>query len=211
MKRIVVLIFFSFIFAALPCGAESLHIGGPYSVGDVITIQGETNFNTDNKVLLEIYPASFGPTKKYEPSMSGGISQIIPVIKKGYDSFGWEANVSSTGWNPDQYIVRVEVIGKDYRESSVLILEGKAENIPVPADSRNSSINSSAANISLIKPEVKDTAASSTPDIISQNPSEIATENKNIPTPTPAQKSPISPGIIIGAICSILLVQNSRK
>ena len=143
--------------------------------------------------------------------MSGGISQIIPVIRKNSDSFGWEANVSSTGWNPDQYIVRVEIIGKDYRESSVLVLEGKTEKVPAPADSLNSSVNSSAANISLIKPEMTDSAAPSTPDIVSQKPTESTTENKNVPTSTPTQKSPVSPGIIIGAIFSILLVQNSRK
>lgn len=122
MKKVLISVILVILTLVLPLSADSLNIGGPYTIGDQITISGETNFNTDNKVLVEVYPASFGPTKKYDPTMSGGNSTVVPVLKDEAGIYSWSATMNSAGWSPDQYMVRAEVIGKDFIETSIITL-----------------------------------------------------------------------------------------
>ncbi len=119
----VILIVFVLVF---PVYADSMNTGGPYSAGEEIVISGETNFNTDNKVLVEVYPASFGPTSKFEPTMTGGGSTVVPVTKGDDGLYSWSANMSSVNWSPDEYMVRAEVIGKDFIETSVITVTEKS-------------------------------------------------------------------------------------
>ncbi len=126
MNRILIPAILIGLVLVLPVYAESLNTGGPYSVGEQIVISGETNFNTDNRVLVEVYPASFGPTSKYEPTMTGGNSTVVPVVKGEDGSYSWSANMSSATWSPDQYMVRAEVIGKDYIETSIITITEKS-------------------------------------------------------------------------------------
>lgn len=105
-----------------------------YSVGDEIIIGGNTNYNTDNKVLIEIWPASFGPKGKYESSMTGGGSGVVPVVSTN-GTYSWNLSFNSAEWMPDSYMVRTEVIGKGYVETVMFDLtEEKMEtgNTPVP-------------------------------------------------------------------------------
>ncbi|WP_319580492.1 hypothetical protein [uncultured Methanospirillum sp.] len=125
MNRVLIPAILIVLVLVLPVNAESLNTGGPYSVGELIVISGETNFNTDNNVLVEVYPASFGPTNKFEPTMTGGNSTVVPVIKANDGLYSWSANMSSVAWSPDQYMVRAEVIGKDFIETSVITLTEK--------------------------------------------------------------------------------------
>lgn len=135
----VILLIFTLVF---PLNADSLNIGGPYTIGDQIIIGGNTNFNTDNKVLVEVYPASFGPTKKFDPTMSGGNSTVVPVVKGEDGTYSWSATMNSTGWTPDQYMVRAEVIGKDFIETSLITLNEKNTSDNA---SHTGSINTSAS------------------------------------------------------------------
>jgi len=126
MNRVLIPAILIVFVLVLPVYAESLNTGGPYSVGEQIVISGETNFNTDNNVLVEVYPASFGPTSKFEPTMTGGNSTVVPVVKGGDGLYSWSANMSSATWSPDQYMVRAEVIGKDYIETSIITITEKS-------------------------------------------------------------------------------------
>jgi len=130
----------------LPASADSLITGGPYTVGDEIIISGDTNYNTDNQILVEVYPASFGPTKKYEPSMTGGNSTIVPVVKGESGLYSWSANMSSAGWTPDQYMVRTEVIGKNFIETSVITLSEKGTLPEKEGNQTGSNISSTPAH-----------------------------------------------------------------
>lgn len=141
MKRVLASIILVIFTLVLPLNADSLSTGGPYVIGDQITVGGNTNFNTDNKVLVEVYPASFGPTKKYDPTMSGGNSTVVPVVKGENGTYSWSATMNSTGWTPDQYMVRAEVIGKDFIETSIITVSDKTKSDPVP---HNSTVNTSA-------------------------------------------------------------------
>ncbi|PKL60574.1 MAG: hypothetical protein CVV33_01970 [Methanomicrobiales archaeon HGW-Methanomicrobiales-4] len=191
MKVFFFVLILSLALLSFPIGAETLSTGGPYTVGETITIQGETNFNTDNKVLVEIYPSSFGPTSKYEPSMTGGGSMVIPVVMNGSGLFSWTANISSAGWKPEQYMVRVEVIGKDYRETALVSL------------TENQSPEQTLSSPFQGKPN----SSSSEPDPL-QTVEPVLTQKKDlteptIPVPAQTRQSPVSVGFIV---CSLALV-----
>lgn len=167
-------------------------------MGDTIIIQGETNFNTDNQVMVEIYPASFGPTKKYEPSMTGGSSIVVPVRVGGNGVYFWAANFSSEGWKPDQYMVRAEIIGKDYQETSLLTL---SDQISSPKPNTSNDINLSKNSL------ISSPPATGTPvqvpslndSILPQSEQEVIT---SVPTtlPVPTQKSPFPAGALLCAL-----------
>jgi hypothetical protein len=130
MANFKLFLIFLLILVIYPTGADLLEIGGPYQVGDRITIQGITNLNTDNTILVEVYPASFGPTSKYESAMTGGASAIVPVTMDENGRYSWSVELNSTGWSTDKYFVRVEAIGKDFLKTGYLTLtEMKSESI----------------------------------------------------------------------------------
>ncbi len=206
MKWILLLILVGMILVSLPCSAESLNTGGPYSTGDTLIIQGDTNYNTDNKVLIEVYPASFGPTKKYEPTMAGGSSTVVPVQKKNLNEYAWSANISTTGWKPDQYFVRIEVIGKDYRESSVFTLNEKNETVLSPEKTPNSIGNTSVENF---VPSLSVTPAPLTTQ--SDEVSQKIEEPLHTPAPESTQKSPGPFGITLIAVFLGLVVLKVKR
>ena len=114
-------ILFLLIYLTLPVFAE-ISVNSVYYEGEKITIRGMTNYNTDNSILIEIWPASFGPKSKYEPSMTGGGSAVVPVLKGNYSDYVWYGSFDSAGWIPDEYMVRAEVIGKGYVETNLFEL-----------------------------------------------------------------------------------------
>lgn len=122
MRQFLQILLISILIFTIPIGAESFVTGGPYTIGDAITVSGITNLNTDNRFLVEIFSASFGPTGKYDTSMTGGGSIIVPVNRSENGTFFWNSTFNSTGWEPDQYMIRVEAIGKDYRETGYVNL-----------------------------------------------------------------------------------------
>jgi hypothetical protein len=123
MKKYYVICILGIILGSLilPCSA-SLSQKTEYYKGEEILIGGYTNYNTDNSVLVQVWPASFGPRGKYEPEMSGGGSVIVPVIKDNATLNKWVANFSPENWTPDTYMVLAEVIGKNYSETDIFTL-----------------------------------------------------------------------------------------
>lgn len=193
MKRPIVLIILITLLCIGGGGAESLVAGGPYESGDQIHIRGDTNYNTDNKVLIEIFPASFGPTAKYESSMIGGGSAVVPVTQNEQGGFEWSATMSSEGWDPDRYMVRVEMIGKDFRETTLFDLEEKSHT--------EKHTESSQVNLSGQDPvDIPEPAQSLAPDTQVRNESvteKITSDEYREPVDeAQTNKSPLSPLII---------------
>lgn len=208
MNQFVLIMIISSLLLIAPGGAETLVTGGPYISGDVINIRGDTNFNTENQVLVEIYPASFGPTSKFDPAMTGGGAAVVPVFQTGTGTFGWTVNMSSTGWNPDEYIVRIEVIGKDFRESGLLTLTemksgdrngtGTINQIADPgAGVNNPGTIEQPVNDGMIHQELKEEM---TPDTMLPTLSETT-------APQPTQKSPVTFGTILVSLVSLCLIR----
>jgi hypothetical protein len=199
MKQLFSLIIVLLALVSFPAGAKTLSPGGPYIIGEMITVQGDTNFNTDNKVLVEIYPASFGPTSKFDPSMAGGGTVVVPVVKNKSGLFSWSANISSAGWGPDQYMVRAEVIGKDYRETALIMLTGNQN-----PDTNQSGVSYREESDRSLSPPLQTRAPVSAQtvsdiDTHKQAPMQIET---TIPAQTQTRQSPLAVG---GIVCAILV------
>jgi hypothetical protein len=134
MKQILTGIICILLSMGVVVGAEPASVGDQFMVGDMITIHGSTNYNSENNILVEVYPASFGPTKKYEPTMTGGGASVVPVISSEQGKNNWSANMTTANWTPDEYIVRIEVIGKNFQENGRFMLTAHNSSIRQPAN-----------------------------------------------------------------------------
>lgn len=101
------------------------------SVGDDLVIGGNTNFNTDNSVLVEVWPSSFGPRKKFESTMSGGGSAVVPVTSQGDSVYSWTVTFKTSDWSPDRYMIRAEIIGKDFSDTTMFDLVWPEDEISI--------------------------------------------------------------------------------
>lgn len=170
--------------------SADIHINSSYDTGDSIVIGGTTNFNTDNSVLIEIWPASFGPKGKYEPSMNGGGSVVVPVQGGDNLNYHWSSTFDSAGWAADTYMVRAEVIGKDYVETIIFDLVEKsvikpATQVPTLVQSDNNQTEN-------------------TPVVTQVIPEEIPTEQIPDITPVQTQKSPLSGTTSVLSLCIVI-------
>lgn len=178
------------IIGIIPGIYADISIPGVIETGDELCISGSTNYNTDNQVSIEVFPLSFGPTAKYDSAIMGGASGIVPVT--GTDgNYQWSANFSTATWSPDEYMVRVEIIGKPYTETTTFsVVEKNPRESPIPTIDADS-------NLPLLT-ETQTVAQT-------ESPTETVTETitlKEMKT-EPTQKSPVSPFI---GLCGIVLV-----
>ncbi len=144
MHPFVGMIIISLIIALLITSVSAFDIlpEGDIYANEEITLQGLTNFNEENNILIEIFPASFGPTHKYDPVIMGGTSGIVPVLKTNNTSMNiWSFTFSTVGWSPDLYMVRTEVLGKNSIQTETYEL--------LPAQDTNTPENHLSETISL--------------------------------------------------------------
>lgn len=190
MNQIVCCIMLASLLLPAAVLAETLITHSPYSTGDTIFIHGYTNFNTENRVLVEVYPSSFGPTSKYEPAMSGGGAMVVPVTRSEDGRYSWSVNMSTAGWNPDQYMVRAEVIGKDYRETAVISV--------IEADQSETQAALSEEPVDLAGEQ------NMTHEPLQQQPvltpAPVPEEREGLPAAEPTRKSPLSLLTIAGGL-----------
>lgn len=91
--------------------ARPLVPGAVYRAGDTLAISGETILSPGNHLLVQVTPLAFGPTKKGAGLPVSGVSGMVPVTRQeGADFSGWSFEFDTTGWEPGEYVVRVEGI-----------------------------------------------------------------------------------------------------
>ncbi|WP_373838494.1 hypothetical protein [Methanospirillum sp.] len=186
---IITLAIISVIF--FPVHAE-IQVNSAYYIGEEIIISGDTNFNTDNSVLIEIWPISFGPKSKYDLFMEGGGSVAVPVLKMENSNYHWIATFDSTDWMPDTYMIRAEIIGKGYIETTTFdLVEKKAE---IPA----------ALIPTLVPSEISQTQKETT--ISPVETEEVQVEKTSEPIPLPTQKSSLNGMIILISLCLLVIL-----
>lgn len=85
--------------------------GGEFWAGDRILLAGTTNLSPGNHLLVEVIPVSFGPTRKGEQVAVSGSSGVVEVVagKNGLPN-AWSFTIDTRGWEPDEYLVRVQGI-----------------------------------------------------------------------------------------------------
>jgi len=101
--------------AEVPVEAERsprpLAPGAVYRAGDTLTISGETILSPGNHVLVQVTPVAFGPTKKGAGLPVSGVSGVVPVTRQEGAAFSrWSFGFDTTGWEPGEYMVRVQGI-----------------------------------------------------------------------------------------------------
>ncbi|HOJ97247.1 MAG TPA: hypothetical protein PK024_10485 [Methanospirillum sp.] len=171
-----------------------------FIAGEPVVIEGTTNFNTDNSIHIDIWPASFGPKAKYEPSMSGGGSGVVPVKRGNNSEYIWNGTFDSQGWSPDTYMVRAEVIGKGYVETAVfdLVTDQPAGQIPTGPITPAPAVNQTEA----------------VPDVTPVPTKESETEIIIQTTPMQTQKSSLNGITIVLSLCILMgcaFIAGSRR
>ena len=121
LTRRVLLVFLLLSVLMILPAAATVHIDpiAEYVVGDRVTVGGTTNYAVGDKLWVMVSSSDFHPTTKYESieqtsddcKASGTVR-----IQKGEDGTGlnrWSINFSTTGWIPNEYVVRVSEVGYD--------------------------------------------------------------------------------------------------
>jgi hypothetical protein len=91
-------------------------------IPEEITIQGTTNYNTDNRVIVEISPVGFTPASKTEPQEFNGAVATV-TVQNGIGTNFWQMSTDTGGWQPGMYLIQASVIGKELIESEFITLQ----------------------------------------------------------------------------------------
>jgi hypothetical protein len=131
--------------------------------------------------------------------MAGGGSVVVPVQSRENLDYHWNGSFDSSGWAPNTYMVRAEIIGKGYVETAMFDLMEKSEVETTPAGNE-------------VQSEINQTEI--TPVITPVIPEETTTESIQDSVPVPTQKSPLSGGTILlslGILTGSLFMLVSRR
>ncbi|MCX6693966.1 MAG: hypothetical protein NT074_05395 [Methanomicrobiales archaeon] len=98
--------------------------GSEVKVGETVTISGLTILSPGNRILVEVYPVTFGPQPKGSSDPEGGGSGVVTV--GGVPGGGpnrWSYSLNTTGFAPDTYLVTITGLDVPrYRGSGQILL-----------------------------------------------------------------------------------------
>ena len=95
---------------------------GDACIPDIITVFSTTNYNTENRVIVEISPAEFEPKSKNAPPAVGGAIAKVDVEKGDFGNY-WSMSANTTDWQAGMYLVQASIVGKNYFESKIITLK----------------------------------------------------------------------------------------
>lgn len=157
---------------------------GDKTVGERFTIGGSTNLAVGDDLLVEVTSSSFGPTTKNAPSEFSGASGVVKVVPGpgGYNR--WSFDVDTSGFRPDEYIVKVSGVTIDVTGSTVFLVN----EMRIPAT----------------------TSPSPTPPVTAKGPSGTTPLPPVATTPTP-RSSPAVPVLLSALVALAVLVKTAGK
>ena len=95
---------------------------GTPCIPDEISIQGTTNYNTDNRIIVEISFVGLISENEGAPDRFNGAVETVPV-QQGVGVYFWQMSASTSGWDPGMYLIQATVTGKDLIASEFITLE----------------------------------------------------------------------------------------
>jgi hypothetical protein len=98
---------YSFIIGTPSVSINSI---GNHYIGDQFVLSGTTNLAVGDSLQVDITSASFAPTKKTSDGSFSGSSQIIKVQRGAGSLNTWSIPVDTSGFRPDEYLVKVSGI-----------------------------------------------------------------------------------------------------
>lgn len=106
---------------------------GDHIVGDKFTISGNTNLAVGDDLSVTVTSSSFIPTSKTQSGEFSGASGVVKVVPGAGSLNQWSLDVDTSAWKPDEYIVTVEGITINVRESATFnLLSGPRVTTQVP-------------------------------------------------------------------------------
>ena len=150
---------------------------GDHYVGDKFTISGSTNLAVGDELQIDITSSSFKPTEKSQSSEFSGASGVVKVVEGSGGYNHWSFDVDATAFKPDEYIVKVSAIIQDVTGSTYFN----------------------------IIPGTPPTFA--TPTMTMPDTTTVPTTTLPVQTAATTTKSPLPPGIVLGALAVIFYMK----
>jgi len=91
---------------------------GDHRVGDKFTIAGSTNLAVGDKLQVDVYSSSFVPTSKSQSGEYSGASGVVEVKQGSIGYNQWSFEIDTSGFKPDEYLVKVAGITQDVTGST---------------------------------------------------------------------------------------------
>ncbi|MDD1718644.1 MAG: DUF3821 domain-containing protein [Methanoregulaceae archaeon] len=104
----------------------TIHPFGQVITGRPFSINGTTNLASGDRLLVQVYSSSFGPTPKSSGGGFSGISGTVVVQKGPGDVNTWAFDTTAAGLPPDEYIVTISGVEVSVSASTTLDI------VPVP-------------------------------------------------------------------------------
>jgi hypothetical protein len=87
-------------------------------VGDRFTISGSTNLAVGDELSISVISSSFAPTSKSQSGEFSGAAGVVRVVPGSGGLNHWSLEVDTASWKADEYIVTVESVTVDVRDSA---------------------------------------------------------------------------------------------
>lgn len=107
---------------------------GDKDIGETFTITGTTNLAIDNELIVEVISSSFQPTNKTSTGEFTGASAVVKVVRGDADYNTFSMDVDTSGFLPDEYIIKVESIRADATTTSTFNIIGTISPTPQPVN-----------------------------------------------------------------------------
>jgi len=182
--------------------SHTVTITGPNGIAcipEMITIQGTTNYNTDNRVIVEISPVGFPSASKTAPS---GFSDAVATVnvQTGIGINFWKMSANTDGWQPGMYLIQASVVGKELIESEFITLEYCTDitqisfSLPTVSQTTRGSGNTAGSGTTSGSTPERTETPSMTARIETPTPSVTWVEPSEVPTSSAqSQSTPRSP------------------
>ena len=105
-------------------------IGTRY-LGESFVVTGRTNLAPQDKLLVEVVPASFVPSGKNDPVSSYGTSGSVAVVKGSPDN-SWSFSVDGSKLSADTYTMKVSGVSVSTSSSATFDVIPKPTETPTP-------------------------------------------------------------------------------
>jgi trimeric autotransporter adhesin len=88
-------------------------------IGDRFTISGSTNLAVGDDLSISVTSSSFTPTSKSQSGEFSGTAGVVKVVPGSGGLNRWSLGADTASWKADEYIVTVEGITVDVRDSTL--------------------------------------------------------------------------------------------
>jgi hypothetical protein len=151
-------------------------------IGDKFIISGSTNLAVGDDLSISVTSSSFSPTSKSQSGEFSGAAGIVKVVPGSGGLNRWSLGVDTASWKADEYVITVEGVTVDVRDSATF-------------------------NVLAYRP-----TPSVTPSTVVTTPVPTTVVPTTVPTTAPpVTRSPLPASMVIGAVAGAALLVARRR